>query len=346
MSLVPDKVGVLGNASLLAAVLDDIAEGVYIVSQKRQILFWNRGAERITGHKADEITHRWCGDNILSHVDSEGNLLCLGRCPLSEVLATGVPHTGRMYARHRDGHRIPVMTHASPVLDEGGSVIAAVEVFRDATAEEAQRVFQVRFQKVLAQYISPATMDEVLAQLDAKSLERPTVRDVTVMMLELPECDDSASPTDEAQSEQVAAICEVILLHNNASVEFLSPRHLMATFIDANDAVTAARKSIAALHRYNGQHPDEAAWIRVGLNSGRIMQGDGQPPGRHHVTVLGAVMDLAAEIRDRALSNEVWISETTLSRLRDRTAFQIAEVSTPLSPQYQGAVYRYCGTQG
>ena len=32
--------------SVLAVVLDSIFDGVYVVNQQRQILFWNRGAEK------------------------------------------------------------------------------------------------------------------------------------------------------------------------------------------------------------------------------------------------------------------------------------------------------------
>ena len=46
----------------LASVLNDIYDGVYIVDKKRHILFWNKGAEHITGYSADEVQGKWCGD--------------------------------------------------------------------------------------------------------------------------------------------------------------------------------------------------------------------------------------------------------------------------------------------
>ncbi len=46
-------------------ILDSIADGVYLVSAERKILFWNKGAERITGHSADVMIGKACYNDLL-----------------------------------------------------------------------------------------------------------------------------------------------------------------------------------------------------------------------------------------------------------------------------------------
>ena len=38
--------------------LDTASYGVYVMDPQRRILFWNRGAERILGHRAEEVVGR------------------------------------------------------------------------------------------------------------------------------------------------------------------------------------------------------------------------------------------------------------------------------------------------
>ena len=63
-------------------VIDNLYDGVYFVDRSRTITYWNKGAERITGYKKDEVLGRSCQDNLLSHCTAEGVELCRDRCPL------------------------------------------------------------------------------------------------------------------------------------------------------------------------------------------------------------------------------------------------------------------------
>ncbi|MGB9833473.1 MAG: PAS domain S-box protein [bacterium] len=46
------------NPTTLRAILDRVADGVYLVSPDRTILFWSRGAEEITGFKTEDMVGR------------------------------------------------------------------------------------------------------------------------------------------------------------------------------------------------------------------------------------------------------------------------------------------------
>lgn len=112
-------------------LLDNIYDGVYFVDVNRIINFWNKGAERLSGYKASEIIGSSCMDNILLHIGSDGNKLCKTRCPLAKVIVDGSVYEADVYLHHKDGQRVPVSVHASPIKEENGRIIGAVEIFRD-----------------------------------------------------------------------------------------------------------------------------------------------------------------------------------------------------------------------
>ena len=74
-----------------ATLLDNLYDGVYFVNPNREITFWNKAAERITGFTKAEVMGKRCADNLLCHVDQRGNSLCKGACPLSYTLGDGQP---------------------------------------------------------------------------------------------------------------------------------------------------------------------------------------------------------------------------------------------------------------
>ncbi|MBI4964282.1 MAG: PAS domain-containing protein [Desulfomonile tiedjei] len=57
-------------------LLDGISDGVYFMDRDRIIRYWNRGTERITGFKKEEVIGTACRDNVLRHVDDAGTILC------------------------------------------------------------------------------------------------------------------------------------------------------------------------------------------------------------------------------------------------------------------------------
>jgi diguanylate cyclase (GGDEF)-like protein/PAS domain S-box-containing protein len=122
--------------SFHAKLLDSISDGVYFVDLQRQITYWNRGAERLTGYSAGEAVGRHCPDNFLVHVDAAGHALCINGCPLASTIRDGQAREAEIFLRHKLGHWVPVSVKVAPITDQSGQVIGAVEVFSDATAKK------------------------------------------------------------------------------------------------------------------------------------------------------------------------------------------------------------------
>ena len=127
------------NAALYREVLDNLYEGVYFLDRQKRIYFWNKGAERITGYRADEVMGRPCSDNILCHVDSEGRSLCRDGCPAAEVLVDRQRRESEVYLLHKAGYRKPVRIRVAPIEDSDGQVVGAMEIFSDDTSPESLR---------------------------------------------------------------------------------------------------------------------------------------------------------------------------------------------------------------
>lgn len=112
-------------------LLDSLTDGVYFVDLKRQVTYWNKAAERLSGYTAREIMGKSCADNFLRHVDDDGNHLCVFGCPLAATMEDGELREASVYMHHKFGHRVPVFVRASPMRDELGDIIGAVEIFAD-----------------------------------------------------------------------------------------------------------------------------------------------------------------------------------------------------------------------
>ena len=109
--------------------LDNLFEAVYFVDTEREIMHWNKAAEILTGFKKDEIIGHRCMDNILVHVDNEGNSLCTGKCPLLVAIKDNSVKESDIYLHHKNGHRIPVSVRVIPVKNDKNEVTGAIEIF-------------------------------------------------------------------------------------------------------------------------------------------------------------------------------------------------------------------------
>jgi PAS domain S-box-containing protein len=110
------------------SILDNMYDGVYFIDLDRRITYWNKGAERITGYGSGEVLGTRCSDNVLMHVDEEGNPLCsTDTCPAVGSMQAAEDCEAEVYLHHKGGHRVPIITRISPLIDNG-DVRGAVEV--------------------------------------------------------------------------------------------------------------------------------------------------------------------------------------------------------------------------
>ncbi|BCG46133.1 diguanylate cyclase with PAS/PAC sensor [Citrifermentans bremense] len=111
-------------------LLNSLFDGLYCVDLDRRISFWNSAAQRITGYSAEEVLGSKCHDSILRHMEIDG-YDCEVRSPLSATMEDGKVREANVLVHHKHGYRLPVQVRTSPVRDEEGAIVGAVQIFTD-----------------------------------------------------------------------------------------------------------------------------------------------------------------------------------------------------------------------
>jgi two-component system cell cycle response regulator len=119
----------LQDPEIFRTVLDSLQTGVSMADRNGNILFWNQGAERLTGHKRHEVVGRSCRDNILVQCNGQGCASCGATCPITPALHEGKPQEAKMQLRHKEGHPVHVLMRIAPLRDPHGSIIGIAESF-------------------------------------------------------------------------------------------------------------------------------------------------------------------------------------------------------------------------
>ncbi|MBI5882583.1 MAG: PAS domain-containing protein [Elusimicrobia bacterium] len=305
------------------ALLDFIYDGVYVVDNDRKILFWNRAAERLTGYKAVDVLGRCCRHGILNHVDENGRLLCNEECPLTEVIKSGQRDERKVFPMHKSGHRFPTVTHAAPIKDASARIIGAIEVFRDISAEERHAALQEKFEKLIRQYVSRTTYESVLDAAAKDVAPRAATKDLTVLFLDVVAFTSLVEKQPVGRIvemlNQLFSLCTHVIQRHSGDVDKFIGDCVMAVFVDAQDAVDAAREmldnAMPSLNRALSPKGLPEVQVRIGINSGRLIQGDIGSSERKDMTVIGDVVNTAARVRVAAEPGGFLIAESTYARL-------------------------------
>ena len=117
-------------------VVRSITDGVFTVDTDNRIVSWNRGAEAITGYRAEEAVGHLCSE-LGGPLDSEGKMLCFAEgYPFEEIRRARLPLSAReLSAYHRDGRHLTVSISAAPLFDDKNEFQGVVTVFRDVSRE-------------------------------------------------------------------------------------------------------------------------------------------------------------------------------------------------------------------
>ncbi len=129
-------------------VVDNLYDAVYFVDRQKKIIYWNKGAERLTGYAAEQVLGSSCSENVLVHVDQEVKSLCDLNCPLSQTIRDGSSHDAELFVRHKDGHRVLVAVSTKPIKNADGQIVGAVEIFKEHPAQVAIRQKMIQLQEL------------------------------------------------------------------------------------------------------------------------------------------------------------------------------------------------------
>lgn len=116
----------LDEPEIFRRVVDGLLTGVYLTDCDRRIVFWNQGAERITGFMRHEVVGRGCDQNPLTNCSHSADS-CSNECRLAQSIRDGKSSEARIFLRYKAGHRVPVRSWLTPVRNSRGQVVGATE---------------------------------------------------------------------------------------------------------------------------------------------------------------------------------------------------------------------------
>ncbi|MDX3929351.1 MAG: PAS domain S-box protein [Shinella sp.] len=122
-------------------LFDLLPAAVYVCDRSGAILRYNRRAAELWGRepRLNDLRERFCGSYRLYRPD--GGPLPHSRCPVADVLSTGIPARDQEVVIERpDGSRIVALVNIDALKDERGNVVGAVNCFQDIT--ERKRIVQ------------------------------------------------------------------------------------------------------------------------------------------------------------------------------------------------------------
>jgi PAS domain S-box-containing protein len=127
------------------AILEGIADGVYVTDPSGKIRLWNRAAERIVGVSSPRARGRSCPAVLGLRID-DAPLECSGGCALLAKFGARRAAEGVEACRfRRDLRKQPLLVTVSAIKGQGGDNAEFVHTVRDITAakqaEEAKTMF-------------------------------------------------------------------------------------------------------------------------------------------------------------------------------------------------------------
>jgi len=126
------------DSEVFKVALDNLPLGVYMVDTNLRIVFWNRGAERISGYLAQDILGRHCREKLLVDLDESNPIACGEACQLTDSMRDGQAREADVLLRHRTGHRIPVHVRSMPLRNSSNKIIGATEYFEESRFSAAR----------------------------------------------------------------------------------------------------------------------------------------------------------------------------------------------------------------
>ena len=227
-------------------LLNSVYDGIYVVNLDGQIVFWNDAAANITGYSKSEVVGKKCGCGLLDHINENGDLVCAMGCPLKKAIVDGIGTEAKLYPRHKNGNRLPVVTHIGPLRQHEDRIVGAIEVFRDVSIEEQYRTLQEDFEKIIKKYVSK---DTYLAAKEAAKVSESQAfgrKTMTVMFMDVV----GFTPLSEKHEPEIVlrtlnALFEEatrIVGSFRGDVDKFIGDCIMAVFENADDAISAARE--------------------------------------------------------------------------------------------------------
>jgi two-component system cell cycle response regulator len=128
------------NPEIFKSILETLPTGIYLVDRNRKILFWNAGAETISGYLRQDVVGRFLREHLLATSDEGKDADSDPSDSLSLAFRDGKSSTADVSILHKEGYRVPVVLRTVPIRNIRGSIIGAAECFeKNISASDGTR---------------------------------------------------------------------------------------------------------------------------------------------------------------------------------------------------------------
>ena len=155
----------------LLVAFERAGDGVYAVDERQRIVYWGKTAERLLGHRAEQVIGQQCYD-VIAGGDRRGHPFCRSDCPVIQCARKGQPTKNHEIATHtRSGLTRWLSVSIIVLPGRGAKSGLTVHLVHDVSE---QRRMEMRAERVLASVASaapPADNDDMGARLTKRELE-------------------------------------------------------------------------------------------------------------------------------------------------------------------------------
>jgi PAS domain S-box-containing protein len=113
-------------------ILEALPAAIYTTDAAGYLTYYNEAAARLWGYRPQIGKQRWCGTWKIFRFD--GTHVPHDQCPMAVAIQTGQPiHGIEADAERPDGTRVPCAVFPTPLFDENGKVVGAINMLVDIT---------------------------------------------------------------------------------------------------------------------------------------------------------------------------------------------------------------------
>lgn len=157
-------------------VLANAPFGAYAVTADQTIVFWNRGAERILGHRAEDVVGLRCYEAVASLAQEGVTPVCMEGCPSLLAFRAGhLPHEFEVRMRIATGGRRLVSLTPMVVGGASGDQALLLHLFDVTTpgpaSDDAHRRLAEQGARVTAQAVTAAPRGAQLTRRELQVLQ-------------------------------------------------------------------------------------------------------------------------------------------------------------------------------
>jgi diguanylate cyclase (GGDEF)-like protein/PAS domain S-box-containing protein len=285
-------------------LLDALRDPAYFVDVRGRTLHWNQAAARFTGYSADEMVGQAASNSRLGLTDAAGVPLRTDDYLGKRTIREGRSIDRMASLRRRDGKRVPVAAHCSPIRDEEGGMAGVLVVLRDAASDDALR-------RALRQARQEAESDPLTGLANRRALARMLDIQLQVQMCEgrplclvLADLDHFKSVNDgwgHACGDRVLAAFADLLRHQSRAEDLVARYGGEEFMILLPDASLEVATRVAERLRVATPDvtPPEMAPRRLTASFGVAEAAPGEPASRFLLRADAALYRAKAAGRDR-----------------------------------------------